>query len=113
LNPGSINELTLRPAPGSPWTSTFLFDNLRLVDAACVPVGVAESVPAAALGVRAAGEGLLEITGATGRLRVYDALGRLLAEAVARPKGVEVSGLGSGLRVVVSETGATRSVWMP
>jgi beta-glucanase (GH16 family) len=113
LNPSSINELTLRPAPGSPWTSTFLFDNLRLVDAACVPVGVAESATTADLAVRVVGEGVLEITGVTGRLRVYDALGRMLAEAVGRPDGVQVSGLGSGLRVVVSETGATRSVWMP
>jgi hypothetical protein len=78
-----------------------------------VPVGVAESATTADLAVRVVGEGVLEITGVTGRLRVYDALGRMLAEAVGRPDGVQVSGLGSGLRVVVSETGATRSVWMP
>ncbi len=108
-----MNEFTLRPAPGSPWTSTFLFDNLRLVDAACVPVGVAEATEAA-WSAHAVAPGVVKVQGATGQLlRVFDVTGRLRAEVRATAEVVTLEGLGSGLCIVVLESGESRSVWVP
>jgi len=109
----TLNEFTLRPAPGSPWTSTFLFDNLRLVDAACVPVGVAEATEAA-WSAHAVAPGAVRVQGATGQLlRVFDVTGRLRAEVRATAEVVTLEGLGSGLCIVVLESGESRSVWVP
>jgi hypothetical protein len=44
---------------------------------------------------------------------VYDATGRLLAEVRAESDPLRLDGLGTGLRVVVLETGTSRSVWLP
>jgi len=64
--------------------------------------------------VRAAGEGVLEVYDAAGQqVRVYDATGRLLAEVRAESDPLRLDGLGTGLRVVVLETGTSRSVWLP
>ena len=110
----TLNEFTLRPAPGSPWTSTFLFDNLRLVDASCVPVSVAEAQGEIAWSVTGFGEGAAAVFGAAGqRVRVFDATGRLLADVRATADPLHLHGLGAGLRVVVLESGATRNVWLP
>ena len=110
----TLNEFTLRPAPGSPWTSTFLFDNLRLVDASCVPVSVAEAQGEIAWSVTGFGEGAAAVFGAAGqRVRVFDATGRLLADVRATADPLCLHGLGAGLRVVVLESGATRNVWLP
>jgi len=109
----TLNEFTLRPAPGSPWTSTFLFDNLRLVDAACVPVGVAEAATSSGSAV-VHGPGSVEIRGAAGqRVRVFDATGRLLAEVRSSGSPCVLEGLGTGMRLVVLESGERFKVVLP
>ena len=116
----AINQVTLIPDPGGPWVTSYFFDNLRIVDAACVPVGVAEPGDAsqAATPCRAWVQeaGLLACdcpSAAAGTWVMYDIQGRQVAQGTA-PAGYSVHPLDVRGPVFLRwAQGAATTLWMP
>ena len=119
MAPGTVNQVTLVPDPGGPWVTSYFFDNLRVVDAACVPVGVQEptaAAPAAPCRVWVAAPGLLAFDCVdTGPMawELRDLQGRLVQRGQAVP-GTSHAAVGArGPLVIRWETGSVSTLWMP
>ena len=120
LAPGVINQVTLIPDPGGPWVTSYFFDNLRMVDAACVPVGVAEpwDAPQVQAPCRAwvAEAGMLACdcpSPAPSAWVMYDTQGRQIAQGKS-PSGYSVHPLDARGPVFLRwEQGATTTLWLP